>query len=242
MAPPAVMIVFGATGDLTGRKLIPALHELALRHELPSAFSMVGVARTPFDDEEFRSFVRDAAAKYGKPTLDRDEVWRNVTEKFRYVCGEYDRDDTFARLAVVLDEVDRTEGTAGNRVHYLAIPPSGFATVVEHLGRQRLNRASDADPDAFVRIAIEKPYGRDLASAQQLDTCVHAVFDESQVYRIDHYLGKGDGPEHPGVAVRQRHLRADLELSLRRLRPGDRRRTRRCGSSRLLLRRDGGAP
>jgi glucose-6-phosphate 1-dehydrogenase len=184
------MIVFGATGDLTGRKLIPALHELALRHELPSAFSMVGVARTPFDDEEFRSFVRDAAAKYSTPTLDRDEVWRNVTEKFRYVCGEYDRDDTFARLAVVLDEVDRTEGTAGNRVHYLAIPPSGFATVVERLGRQRLNRAPDAHPDAFVRIVIEKPYGRDLASAQQLDTCVHAVFDESQVYRIDHYLGK----------------------------------------------------
>jgi glucose-6-phosphate 1-dehydrogenase len=189
IAPPCVMVVFGASGDLSIRKLLPALGRLATRGELADAFTLVGVARTPLSDEEFRGIARKSVADHSRPG-DDESGWSELTEHFRYVTGSYDCDETFARLDGVLEDVDRCRGTRGSRLHYLAVPPLVFPTVVAALGRHGLNRPPPAHRDAFVRIVIEKPFGHDTASAQALDELVHRVFDESQVYRIDHYLGK----------------------------------------------------
>jgi glucose-6-phosphate 1-dehydrogenase len=180
-APPLVLVVFGASGDLTSRKLLPALERLASRRQLPAAFSVVGVARTEMTDDEFRDLARKAVSDAG-PT------WDGLVAGFRYVAGEYDDHATFERLCQVLDEVDEERGTGGNRVYYLATVPTVFAQVAEALAKHGLNRPQQEG--AFVRIVVEKPYGRDLASALELDNRLHAVFDEPQLYRIDHYLGK----------------------------------------------------
>jgi glucose-6-phosphate 1-dehydrogenase len=169
-APPCALVVFGASGDLTSRKLLPAIDRLAAKGRLDERFSLVGVARTEMDDADFQrraiEAVPDASAEY-----------REVASRFRYVAGDYAADATFAQLQALLTEFDLPMS-----VFYLATVPTVFAEVIEALGRHNLNRGN--------RVVIEKPYGRDLASAQALDDCVHAVFDESQVYRIDHYLGK----------------------------------------------------
>ena len=180
-APPCVLVVFGASGDLTTRKLMPALAALAGDRRLPPAFSVVGVARTELSDHDFRRRMLEAVEK---PSA----AWENLVAGFRYVAGDYAEAATFERLRAVLEEVDRERGTAGNRVYYLATVPQVFAEVAGALAEQGLSR-SERD-DAFVRVVIEKPYGRDLGSAQSLDTAMHAAFEESQIYRIDHYLGK----------------------------------------------------
>jgi glucose-6-phosphate 1-dehydrogenase len=179
------MVVFGASGDLCTRKLLPALARLASRQELPGSFSVVGVARTEWDDDDFRRRARSAMATTGQ----KPDAW-DIASEFRYIAGEYDRDDTFVRLSGVLDEVDRALGTDGNRLHYLAVPPDMFPVVIDGLRRHGLNAPPADHPGAFARIVIEKPFGHDLLSALELDRRVHAAFDESQVYRIDHYLGK----------------------------------------------------
>ncbi len=171
LAPPAALVVFGATGDLAHRKLYPALVELAEQGRLPERFAVVGVARTEMSDADFAALL---------PQL-RDRI------VCRYVRGSYDEANTFARLAGVLDECDATGGTEGNRLYYLAIVPSGFPQVVGGLGAAGLAEESGG---AFRRIVIEKPFGHDLRSAEELDACLHAVFAEHQVFRIDHYLAK----------------------------------------------------
>lgn len=188
MAPPAVLVVFGASGDLTSRKLMPAIEQLALRRLLPAAFAVVGVARTEMDDDDFRDRMREAVEKGGGGGEDARHVWEAFAGGFRYVAGDYSDPATYQRLGEVLDELDRDRGTGGNRLYYLATPPSTFPLVVGHLGEAGLNRPGR--DEAFVRVVIEKPFGRDLASAAELDDIVHSVFDEPQVYRIDHYLGK----------------------------------------------------
>jgi len=180
-APPCILVVFGASGDLTSRKLMPALAELADDRRLPPAFSVVGVARTELRDEDFRRRMLEAV---DKPSA----AWENLVAGFRYVGGDYADPATFERLRVVLEQVDRERGTAGNRVYYLATVPHVFAEVAGALGAHGLNKPEG--DDAFVRIVVEKPYGRDLASAQALDEAMHAAFGEQQIYRIDHYLGK----------------------------------------------------
>ena len=180
-APPCALVVYGASGDLTGRKLIPALEALAADHRLSPAFVLVGVARTPMTDEAFRAHVL-SAVPHPSP------AWESLVARFRYVAGDYTAPATFERLAQVLAEVDAEVGTAGNRVHYLATVPEVFEGVAAGLGRRGLARPGD--DDAFVRLVIEKPYGRDLASALHLDEALHDVFREEQIYRIDHYLGK----------------------------------------------------
>jgi glucose-6-phosphate 1-dehydrogenase len=187
-APPAVFVIFGASGDLTSRKLIPAIENLALRRLLPGGFSVVGVARTEMSDDDFRERMRELVEKGGGGGPEAKHVWESFTGGFRYVAGEYGHPDTFNALKQVLDELDRERGTAENRLYYLATPPSTFPTIVTALGEHGMNKPSS--DDAFVRIVIEKPYGHDLESATELDRVVHSVFDESQVYRIDHYLGK----------------------------------------------------
>ena len=181
MTPPAVLVIFGATGDLASRMLMPALGALDDRHELGPDLTVVGVARTELSEDEFAARVGDA----GDPS---HRGWRQKAKAFRYVQGDYREAETYTRLAAVLADLDERHGTAGNRVYYLATPPSGFAPIVRALGDHGLSKP-DRD-DAFVRIVIEKPFGHDLDSAIALQHDVEAAFDESQVYRIDHFLAK----------------------------------------------------
>ena len=190
--PPCALVVFGASGDLFARKLMPGLAQLAADQVFPGRFAVVGVARTAWSDNDFRRVALDAIAAGGQGGPDRteDPRWREIVSGFRYVTGDYDRDETYEQLATVLDKVDHVQGTAGNRLYYLAVPPTAFPTILAGIGRHHLQDPLDDAPDAFTRIVIEKPYGTDLHSAEELDRCVHAVFDESQVFRIDHFLGK----------------------------------------------------
>ncbi len=180
-APPGVLVVFGASGDLTIRKLLPSLERLSRRRLLPASFALVGVARTELGDGAFRATMRDAVP-------DAAAGWSDLAERSRYVAGEYADPGTFDELKTTLGELDEQLGTGGNRTYYLATVPSVFAEVAAALGRVGLNRSDD--PDAAVRLVIEKPFGRDLASARELDAALHEYFEEDQIYRIDHYLGK----------------------------------------------------
>ncbi|HVF31558.1 MAG TPA: glucose-6-phosphate dehydrogenase [Acidimicrobiales bacterium] len=182
-APPCVLVVFGGSGDLTTRKLLPAVARLAQRGLLPTTFSVVGVARTEWSDEDFRAHARNADPDAGPE-------WASLVDGFRYVAGDYADEVTFERLREVLDDIDAARGTGGNRIFYLATVPQVFASVAAALGRHGLAQRVEDRPKAFVRLVVEKPFGHDLASARQLDRDLHRVFDESQLYRIDHYLGK----------------------------------------------------
>jgi glucose-6-phosphate 1-dehydrogenase len=168
-APPCVLVVFGASGDLTARKLLPAIDQLAAKGRLDQAFTVVGIARTEMDDHDFQQRALEAVS-------DPSPEYKEVVQRFRYVAGDYGAADTFDSLKAVLDELAVPE-----RVFYLATVPTVFAEIVAALGEHGLKDG---------RVVIEKPYGRDSQSAQELDDCVHAVFHESHVYRIDHYLGK----------------------------------------------------
>jgi glucose-6-phosphate 1-dehydrogenase len=180
-APPAAFVIMGASGDLTARKLLPAIAALHDGGFLPHGFTIVGTARSDMSDDQFRKALHEAAPSGG-------DGWRDVINRSRYVAGEYHAPETYATLAKVLEEVDRECATGGNRIFYLATPPQVFPTIIEQLGAAGMNRP--AGDGSFVRVVIEKPYGRDLKSAQALDKTVHNAFDESSVYRIDHYLGK----------------------------------------------------
>ena len=167
---PQVLVVFGSSGDLTARKLAPALAELGARDRLPEKFAIVGLGRSQMDPA----------------------VFEKVPAPFRYVQGDYSESSTYEELSGVLRELDDEHGTAGNRTFYLATPPEVFPTVVARLGEAGLGFAGlGGEPDGgFSRLVVEKPYGRDAKTAQELDACVHAVFGEADVFRIDHYLGK----------------------------------------------------
>src|SRR5919197_4592928 len=171
-APSAILVIFGASGDLTSRKLVPALQRLATHKRLPDEFAVVGVGRSPLSDDEFRSRFTDGG---------------RLAETARYLSGAYDDPQTYVRLRELLEELDKSLGTACGRLFYLGTPPQAFPQVVTGLAGAGLNQAPD---DGFSRLVIEKPYGRDVRTARELDERVHAGFDESQVFRIDHYLGK----------------------------------------------------
>jgi glucose-6-phosphate 1-dehydrogenase len=177
-APPAAIVIFGASGDLTRRKLLPALRRLARQERIRKGIAVVGVGRTNLGDDGYRALVAEAL---GGP-IAPDDIDSN-----RYVSGAYDDPGTYERLAAVLDELDGTRGTSGNRLYYLATPSNAFVNVVHGLAAAGLNRSPT---DGFARIVVEKPYGRDLADALNLDREVHAAFDEADVFRIDHYLAK----------------------------------------------------
>jgi glucose-6-phosphate 1-dehydrogenase len=176
-APPAAVVIFGASGDLAARKLGPAVENLARHKRIPAQFGVVGVARTQMDPADFRSRMTGAEGS----------VMPALNEGFRYVAGGYDDPDTYRRLRETLETLDTERGTSGNRIFYLATPPEAFGPVIDGLAGAGLNRSPEG---SFSRIVIEKPYGHDERSAQALDDRVHAAFDELQVFRIDHYLGK----------------------------------------------------
>ena len=180
--PPAqTLVVFGASGDLTARKLLPALAALAEHGALPKAFAVVGVARTDWTDDDFRRVAAQAGG-------DHSPAWQQVVANARYVSGEYGHPDTFTALKRVLDELDRTVGTGGNRVFYLATVPSLFGVVADALAAHGCNTPGQGGQ--FARLVVEKPYGQDLDSAVALDRDLHGAFEESSIFRIDHYMGK----------------------------------------------------
>ncbi|MGQ0743071.1 MAG: glucose-6-phosphate dehydrogenase [Acidimicrobiales bacterium] len=193
--PPLALVVFGASGDLTARKLIPALGQLALRRLLPPEFCLVGVARTAMSNEEFRRRIGRSASE--PRDHDADEItaaWGELADGIRYVAGDYDDPGTFERLGAVLEDLRRAHSLAGC-LYYLATPPATFPAIIDGLAGARLNQAHPSQDrydgsGGFCRVIIEKPYGRDAASASALDQVVHRAFPERCVYRIDHYLGK----------------------------------------------------
>ena len=179
--PPLVLVVFGASGDLASRKIFPALANLADRGLLSDHFNVIGVARSNWSDDEFR---RHALSD----TPNATDRWRSFVQRFRYVSGDYAATATFDRLRDLLAEADEKYGTAGNRVYYLATVPAVFALVAEALAKEGSNVPGPGGQ--FARIVVEKPFGRDLESALELDGSLHRAFDESQIFRIDHYMGK----------------------------------------------------
>lgn len=181
--PPCVLVIFGASGDLTARKLLPAIERLATHGRLPKQFALVGVARTPMTEDEFRANCRSAGA-CSEPASPQ---WLDVLSSARYVSGNYDDPSTYERLRDVLAECDASRGTAENRVYYFATPPKLFGTIAVTLGKSGL---SDEARGGFARVVIEKPFGWDEQSARELYVDVASAFDESRIFRIDHYLAK----------------------------------------------------
>jgi glucose-6-phosphate 1-dehydrogenase len=186
IGPPCVLVIFGAAGDLTKRKLIPALYNLKKSNLLPDSFAVIGVARAEMDDEEFRRRLSDDIHEFATDDVD-PQHWRWLEERLYYLSGNFDDDQTFVRLKELLSKVDAERKAQGNYFFYLATAPDYFAPVVQQLGSVEL--ASEED-DHWRRVVIEKPFGRDLDSARKLNQELKEVLHESQIYRIDHYLGK----------------------------------------------------
>jgi len=180
---PTVFVIYGATGDLCQRKLLPAIYNLAVRGLLPNRFAVIGYARSEMDNEAFRDFARAAVEKFSRTPVD-DHLWQAFSETLHYQSGAFD-EEGFRVLGDRLEAIDAAHGTGGNRVYYLSTPASFFPVIVQAMGATRLNR-----PPGFARVVIEKPFGHDLESARELADVVHRSFRENQIYRIDHYLGK----------------------------------------------------
>ena len=180
------IVIFGATGDLTHRKLIPALYNLAADGDLPPGLSVVGFARRDKNDEVFRQELYEAARKYSRQPID-DALWKNFASSIFYHRSEFSDEDGYRRLGERLTEIDKERGTRGNRIYYLSAGPDQFEPILEHLTATGLNRTADG---AWARIIVEKPFGVDLETAQRLNTVVNHGFKERDTFRIDHYLGK----------------------------------------------------
>ncbi|MCC6629748.1 MAG: glucose-6-phosphate dehydrogenase, partial [Chloroflexi bacterium] len=187
---PCVMVIFGATGDLTHRKLIPALYNLALEGFLPPGFSVVGFARRPKTDEQFRDEMRAAVNEFSRRRPVDDTVWESFARGLFYCASTFDDSTGYEKLSALLTHIDQERNTGGNRVFYLATPPNFYTEIARQLGNAGLGRPSDAGDRRFIRLIVEKPFGHDLASARDLNQQLLSVFRERQIYRIDHYLGK----------------------------------------------------
>jgi glucose-6-phosphate 1-dehydrogenase len=186
-ADPCTVIIFGASGDLTKRKLVPALYRLVQQRLVPAEFAIVGQARTANTDEAFRAKMKQSVAQFSEEKKVDDEVWASFERGLYYLPSDIGNPDDYKKLSDLLDRIDRERGTAGNRLFYLSVAPRFYAEAVEQLGRAGLAKAK---PGSWVRVIIEKPFGSDLDSARLLNHQIHQTLDESQIYRIDHYLGK----------------------------------------------------
>ena len=183
---PVVVVIFGASGDLTRRKLVPALHSLACEELLPERCRVLGVARTPLSLDEFATHLLEGVTDYARLKPGLCDLWPDFARRLEYLAGDYDEAETYRRLAERLAQLDQETGLAWNRLYYLAMPPLLYPTVVAHLGRVGLNAADGR----WARIIAEKPFGYDLASCHALNEQFQSAFAEQQIYRIDHYLGK----------------------------------------------------
>jgi glucose-6-phosphate 1-dehydrogenase len=191
VAGPCVLIMFGVTGDLARKKLLPAIYDLANRGLLPPGFSLVGFARRDWENEDFAQLTYEAVKQHARTPF-RDSVWQQVSEGVRFVPGEFTDDEAFDHLAETVKQLDAERGTGGNYAFYLSIPPKTFADVIQQLKRSGLSDPGDGSEGVqpWRRVVIEKPFGHDLASARELNAMLDAVFPPNAVFRIDHYLGK----------------------------------------------------
>src|SRR6202171_1268842 len=185
---PCAVVLFGASGDLAKRKVIPAMYDLAVHKGLGPRYAILGFSRTAMNDETFRTALGEAAKSMSEVGPIDPQKWEEFAGNLHYQTGDYNDPNAHAQLAKPLTELDKEKNLGGNRLFYLSTPPEVYQSIVEQLGRAGLAKPTSAN--SWVRIIIEKPFGRDLASAKELNEIVLNVFDEKQVYRIDHYLGK----------------------------------------------------
>jgi glucose-6-phosphate 1-dehydrogenase len=191
VAGPCVLVLFGVTGDLATKKLLPAIYDLANRGLLPPGFGLVGFARRDWEDEDFAQVTYNAVKAHARTPF-RETVWQQLLEGMRFVPGDFADDEAFDLLAATVTELDTEQGTGGNYAFYLSVPPKAFPQVVWQLKRSGLSTPPEGagGQRPWRRVVIEKPFGHDLASARELNAMLNAVFPESSVFRIDHYLGK----------------------------------------------------
>ncbi|MBV8258398.1 MAG: glucose-6-phosphate dehydrogenase, partial [Actinobacteria bacterium] len=180
---PCTLVIFGASGDLAHKKLMPALYALAYRRLLPQRIAIVGVARTDGDDESYRQDMEQTIRKYARDPFD-DKIWADLGPSLHYVSTDFADEGGEDKLQQRVIELDKEKDLGGNRVYYLAVPPPAFPTIVEELGKRR------DELHGWVRLIVEKPFGHDRESAQALNKMLWAHFSESEIFRIDHYLGK----------------------------------------------------
>jgi glucose-6-phosphate 1-dehydrogenase len=188
---PCAIVIFGVTGDLSKRKLVPALYNLIADGALPDRFAVVGVSRSDASPEPLREHLRGTTAQFGRRKSVDPEAWKKFARAFDLVHGQPDDPATFVALGEKLSAIDRERGTLGNRIFYLATPPDAFAPILANLRKSGLLYPCDPErPTPWSRVVIEKPFGHDLASARELNQLVADSLDERQTFRIDHYLGK----------------------------------------------------
>jgi glucose-6-phosphate 1-dehydrogenase len=179
---PCAIVIFGASGDLTQRKLMPAIYSLAFRRLLPDKFAVIGCARTDQTDEAFQEKMKEAVQQHARDEFKQD-VWDRIAESMHYVTTEFQDDAGEDRLAELLTKLDDEKGLEGNRVYYLAVPPSAIGTLVQEIGERRRAKG-------WTRLIVEKPFGHDRESARELNVEISKFFEEKEIFRIDHYLGK----------------------------------------------------
>ena len=184
MPEPLIMVIFGASGDLTQRKLVPAIYQLKRDMRLPPEMTIVGVARREWSHDYFREQMRQGIEEFSDG-IGSEELWQDFAQGLYYCSGNMDQPESYQKLKTLLAELDQKRGTRGNRVFYLSVSPQFFAPAIKELGA-----AGMLDDPLHTRLVIEKPFGKDLSSAQILNRAVQKVCKEEQVYRIDHYLGK----------------------------------------------------
>lgn len=187
-APPTVVVIFGASGDLTARKLVPAIFNLGVDNLLPGDFNLIGYGRKPIEDEAFRDIMDDAIGEHSRRPLNK-EIWERVRQNMSYHAGGYDEPAAFVALAEKIDAIEQELGRDVQRLFYISTPPNVFESIIRNLGASGLAKCH-VHTKLASKVIIEKPFGRDLESARRLNTALNDVFEEPQVYRIDHYLGK----------------------------------------------------
>src|ERR1700722_17564658 len=184
---PCAIVVFGVTGDLSRKKLIPAIYDLSNRGLLPPGFVLLGFARRDWDVGDFESIAREAAQQHARTEFHED-VWTRVANSLQFLPGSFDDDEAFDQLASTLTELEASHGIQGNAAFYLSIPPAAFPIVLKQM--QRTGMADSSKSGGWRRVVVEKPFGHDLESARELNALVDEVFSAENVFRIDHYLGK----------------------------------------------------
>ena len=189
IAGPSALVIFGVTGDLSRKKLMPAVYDLANRGLLPPGFALVGFARRDWQDEDFAEVVYKAVREHSRTEF-REDTWQDLLKGIRFVSGEFTDPDAFARLRRTIEQLDIERGTMGNHAYYLSIPPKDFPTVAQQLRDSGLVDAHGSDDERWRRVVVEKPFGSDLASARALNESLERTFPPDSIFRIVHYLGK----------------------------------------------------